>query len=256
MSQLIAFSQKELLDIMRSGKFFVLLILFVLFGIMNPALTKLTPWLMEIMAEQLAQTGIVVVDIPVDAMTSWLQFYKNVPMSMIIFVILTGGILTTEYQHGTLINMVSKGLKRWKIIVAKLVTLTGLWTFLYWVMFGITYAYNAYFWGDEVIQHIWLSGGLVYLFGILIIVLVILFSVLFRNVTSVIGAVGGVVAGLYFVSIVPTIGQYLPTQLLSAQNLLIESGMVSDYHSAIAVTVTLLFISIFLSIIIFNKKAL
>ncbi len=43
MRQLFAFGKKEWMELVRSGKFLVLLILFCLFGIMNPAVAKLTP---------------------------------------------------------------------------------------------------------------------------------------------------------------------------------------------------------------------
>ena len=51
---MIAFWKKEWLEQLRSGKLIILGILFVLFGIMNPAVAKLTPWLLEAMADSLA----------------------------------------------------------------------------------------------------------------------------------------------------------------------------------------------------------
>ena len=39
----LIFIKKELLDAMRSGKILILGIVFVLFGIMNPAIAKLLP---------------------------------------------------------------------------------------------------------------------------------------------------------------------------------------------------------------------
>ena len=42
-TQLFAFGKKEWMELVRSGKFLVLLILFCLFGIMNPAVAKLRP---------------------------------------------------------------------------------------------------------------------------------------------------------------------------------------------------------------------
>ena len=54
MKALIAFLKKELLEQLRTGRLMLLSILFVLFGIMNPAVAKLTPWLLEVMADSLA----------------------------------------------------------------------------------------------------------------------------------------------------------------------------------------------------------
>ena len=92
MKQLIAFFQKEWMELTRSGKFLIIVILFTLFGVMNPALAKLTPWMMEVAAESLAEAGLVVTEVPVDAMTSWTQYYKNIPLELIVFILMFSGI--------------------------------------------------------------------------------------------------------------------------------------------------------------------
>ena len=71
MRSLIAFVKKEFLEQLRSGKLLILGILFVLFGVMNPAVAKLTPWLLELMSESLAESGMTVGEVTVTAMDSW-----------------------------------------------------------------------------------------------------------------------------------------------------------------------------------------
>ena len=83
MTELRAFTWKEFLWTARTGKLMFSLILFVLFGIMNPAIAKLTPWLMETVAESLADSGLNIVETTVNALTSWNQFCKNIPMAMV-----------------------------------------------------------------------------------------------------------------------------------------------------------------------------
>ena len=125
-----AFLKKEWMELVRTGRLLLLLLVFILFGIMNPAIAKLTPWMMEIMAGQLAESGFTLTAVTVDAMTSWSQFYKNIPMALLLFVLLFGGIFTSEYQKGTLIPVVTKGLSRRRIAAAKMVLLLGTWTVL------------------------------------------------------------------------------------------------------------------------------
>ena len=48
-----AFLKKEWMEAVRTGRLGILLLVFVLFGIMNPAMAKLTPWMMELMADSL-----------------------------------------------------------------------------------------------------------------------------------------------------------------------------------------------------------
>lgn len=55
MKTFFVFVKKECMELLRTGKLTVLLIIFILFGIMNPAIAKLTPWLMEAMADTLAK---------------------------------------------------------------------------------------------------------------------------------------------------------------------------------------------------------
>lgn len=56
MKTLFAFAKKEWMDLVRSGRLMILAILFVLLGILGPAITKLTPWMMESMADSMADT--------------------------------------------------------------------------------------------------------------------------------------------------------------------------------------------------------
>ena len=57
MRSFIAFIKKEITEQLRSGRLMILGTLFILFGIMNPAVAKLTPWLLEAMTDSLAESG-------------------------------------------------------------------------------------------------------------------------------------------------------------------------------------------------------
>ena len=93
MRTLFAFIKKEWMEQTRSGKLLILAIIFGLFGVMNPAIAKLTPWLMDMLSESLAESGMTVTEVQVDALTSWVQFFKNIPMALIVFVLMQAGIL-------------------------------------------------------------------------------------------------------------------------------------------------------------------
>ena len=72
------FFKKECTELWRGGKLMILLAVFVLFGIMNPAVAKLTPWLMETMSESMANAGLVTTSIKVDAMSSWVHSFLKI----------------------------------------------------------------------------------------------------------------------------------------------------------------------------------
>lgn len=254
MRPLIAFMQKEVLELYRTGKLFLMGILFVLFGVMNPAIAKLTPWMMELSAESLEKSGMVLESVKVDAMTSWTQFYKNIPIVLIVFVILSSAILTNEYQKGTLINMLTKGLQRWKVMVAKAVVLIGLWSICYWMHYGITYAYTAYFWDNTIASHPVMGAICPYLFGIFLIVLIFLFSSFLNGNIAVLTGMVAVVGGSYLVGMIPKAGKYLPIRLLSSGELLTKAAKVSDYYGVVLVTLGLCVIGMVLAVVFFNRK--
>ena len=87
MKQLTAFTKKELLEQLRSGRLVMLGGMCCIFGIMNPAIAKLTPWLLEILSDQLSENGMYVTEIEVDALASWAQFFKNMPVLLIVFIV-------------------------------------------------------------------------------------------------------------------------------------------------------------------------
>ena len=75
MKSFCAFFKKEWLELARTGKLTVLIILFLIFGIMNPAIAKLTPWLMKTLSGSLEGSGLTVTNITVDTRCPY-HFYS------------------------------------------------------------------------------------------------------------------------------------------------------------------------------------
>lgn len=256
MKPFLAFFQKEWLELVRSGKFFILVILFTLFGVMNPAMAKLTPWMMELASESFADAGLVVTEVTVDAMTSWTQYYKNISLTIVLFLLMVSGILTGEYQKKTLINMVTKGLDRWKIVLAKSAVAFLLWSFAYWLCFGITYAYNAYFWDNGIADHVFFSAFCIYVLGVWLITLIMLLSVIFSSNIVVLLLTGSVFGVCYLTGMLSKIKEYLPTQLMSAGDLLGGGGNIGEYHYGIVFCVIVAVVNMAVAVILFNRRNL
>ena len=256
MRALLTFVKKEMLEQLRSGKLIFLAILFVLFGIMNPAVAKLTPWLLELMADTLAESGINLTTVTVSAMDSWVQFFKNIPMGLIAFVLLESSIFTKEYASGTLVLSLTKGLARVQVIVSKTIVLMLLWTACYWLCFGITYGYNAYFWDNSVAQSLAFSVVCWYLFGIWVLALTLLFSTLANSNTGVLVGTGGVAFASYLVGWIPKVNTYLPTGLTDGTSLIYGAREAKDYVMSIVVAAVIGVFCFGVSIPIFNKKQL
>ena len=54
MKSLLALMRKEYMEATRTGKIMIIILLFVLFGIMSPAVAKLTPWMMEMLSDSMS----------------------------------------------------------------------------------------------------------------------------------------------------------------------------------------------------------
>lgn len=251
-----AFMKKEWMELRRTGRLLILLLIFTLFGIMNPAVAKLTPWLMEALSESLADAGLVTGAVAVDAMTSWAQFYKNIPIALLSFILICSGSFTAEYQKGTLIPAVTRGLPRQKIVLAKALMIFAAWTAVYWLCFGITYGYNAYFWDNGIAHHPFLAAALTWLFGIWVIALLVFFSAVAQSSTQVLSGVGGVVIGAYIGSMFPKLGRYLPIKLMDGMSLLQGIDHPDHYSICVAAVGLMIFLCMGLAIAFFDRKTL
>lgn len=239
MRPFLAFFKKELTESARSGKLMILGILFLAFGIMNPAVAKLTPWMLELMADALAESGMTVTAVTVDALTSWTQFFKNIPMALIVFVLLYASVFTREYESGTLLLLLTKGLSRTKVVLAKMALLLVFWTVGYWLCFGVTYLYNAYFWDNSIAQALLPAAALWWLFGVWTLCLLVLFSTLTKSTSGVLLGTGGTVLVAYLIGLVPKLADRTPTALMNGMSLLVGAKNPSDYTISIALTLIL-----------------
>ena len=255
MKQISAFIQKELLEWIRTGKLIFLLILFVIFGIMNPAFAKLTPWLVDIMSGSLSSAGLSVGEVTVDALTSWTQFYKNYPIALIIFLLMFCNTLSAEYQAGTLINVITKGMNRWKIVLSKSIVIFTFWTAGYLLIFGITYGYNAYFWDNGIVSCLAFSAFSCYLTGVWLISLMIFMSTVFNSNSTVMLSVGGIFLVIYIIGMLPKIDRYLPVYLLNSSKLLVNVGSISEYRFAVVITILSVIINMIAAVLCFNRKS-
>ena len=256
MKALIPFLKKEALEQLRTGKVLFLGTLFILFGIMNPAIAKLTPWLLKMMSDSLAQSGMTVTEVTVTALDSWVQFFKNIPMALIAFVLTEGSLFTKEYESGTLILSLTKGLRRGTVVIAKALTLTLLWSLGYWLCFGITWGYNRYFWDNSLARNLPLSGVCWWLFGMWVIGLTALFSTLSATGTGVLLGTGGIVLLSTLLGLLPKAREYVPTLLTDGNSLIFGTARADTYTSAILLTAALTAACLAAALPIFHKKQL
>ncbi|HCA21614.1 MAG TPA: ABC transporter permease [Lachnospiraceae bacterium] len=248
--------KKEIMEQYRSGRLFILAAVFVILGLMNPLITKLTPWLMEQLADQMAEEGFVIKNIKADASVSWGQFYKNMPMGLIAFLIMFCSVLTKEIQSGTMILTLTKGLRRSKVILSKLLIMIVLWSAFFWICYGITYGYNEYYWDNNVVYHIEMAALFWYIFGLMLIFAVMLFSTMSSSGSMVLGGVALVFVICYVLSMLPVVKDYAPLRLIEAGAILDGKAAVGDYIIPAVFAGEFALLSLVLSLCIFNRRKL
>lgn len=149
-----------------------------------------------------------------------------------------------------------KGLSRYKVVFAKFFVMFTMWTIGYLLCFAVTYGYNAFFWDNSIAVGLLPAMVHWWLFGVWIIGLIVLFSVLVKSYTGVLLGTGGSVLGVYLISFFPKAWKYTPTTLMESASLLIGTKSIEDYGIAVLITILLVVICLIVSITAMNRKQL
>ena len=251
-----AFFKKELTEGVRSYKIPLLALLFFVFGVMNPAIAKLTPWLLELFADSMAESGMIIFATAVDVSASWIQFFKNIPMALIVFLLAYGTSFTSEYQSGTLVLVFTKGIPRRCVVLAKSSAMLLLWTVGYWLCFTVTLGYNAYFWSHAMLPNLMSWCVYWWLFGVLTICASVFFSMLFKGFAGVAVSVGGFVLLSYLVGMVPIFSKWTPTSLMQGGSAVMSGDSPLAYLGAVILSALLSIVFLLVSLLLMDKKEL
>lgn len=136
--------KKEAIEGARTKKTTSTLILFLFIGLISPLTAKLTPLILQSIA-----TGNIDINVaPPSEIDSWTQFFKNISqIGMFGLAIILSTQMANEFQKGTLINLLSKGLPRYQVVLSKIFYNFILWFLAYFCSFILTYFYTKYFFG-------------------------------------------------------------------------------------------------------------
>ena len=252
MKNYMTFMKKEFFEGTKNYKLLVLAAVFMLLGIMNPLFAKFTP---EILAMAMPEGMPFELPTPT-AFDSWLQFFGNMTqIGMLIIVIVFGGIVSSEISRGTLVNLLTKGLSRTAVIMAKYTYIAVIWTFCTAVSFLLTRAYTAYFFPGEVVPNLFASVLMLWLFGVFLMALVLLASTIARKTSVGLLYTGGVIVVAAILNIFNAIRPYNPMSL-AADNMAIIQGTkeISELYPAVIICILMTMLLVATSVTLFRKK--
>lgn len=248
----ISLIKKEAIENIRTKKMLVVLVLFIFIGLISPLTAKLTPLILR----SIATEGIdIKVSIPAE-IDSWIQFFKNInQIGMFGLVILFSTQITNEIQKGTLINLLSKGLPRYQVIISKWFFDTVMWMSSYCACFLVALGYTKYFFNNTfAIENIIMAALLPLIFGIFLISLEILGGVITGNVIGTLVFTAGGIVLQFILSLKDEIVKYMPIALLGKPINLIKGIGFEDYFMPIITTFGLIIICVISSILVLNRK--
>lgn len=244
--------KKEAIEGARTKKMISTFILFLFIGLISPLTAKLTPMILQSIA-----TGNIDINVAIPSeIDSWTQFFKNISqIGMFGLAIILSTQMANEFQKGTLINLLSKGLPRYQVVLSKIFYNFILWFIAYFCSFILTYFYTKYFFGISFpIRNILMAALLPFIFGLFLISLEILAGVISGNVIgTLILTTAGIVIQL-ILSIRDEIVKYMPIALIGKPVNLIKGIGYDDYYVPIITGIILLILCIVISIAVISKK--
>lgn len=245
MNGFLAFTKKEFFELTHTYRLFLLLCVFALFGFISPLTAKYTPQLIESMmsTENMMPEGVTITIPEPTAVDSWVQFHKNISqIGFLILIILFCGGLSTEYSHGTLVQLITRGLPRPAVLFAKLSAASTVWTASLLVCFGITFGYTAYFWDGAAPANLLFAVCCLWLLGILLLSLMLLGGTLFTSVYGTLLLTGGLAGAALFADGFTALHRWNPARL-SSGFLELLSGTATPPELVPALIVTVLCIA-------------
>ncbi len=252
MSGYIAFIKKEFTENMKNYRFLILFAVFLIFGIMSAFLAKFTPEILSALAADMEMTSEPV------ALDAWKQFYKNISgVGFSAFIILFGSCLSNEYSKGTLVLMVTKGLSRKAVILAKYTAAAALMTISYWTAYAATYGCTALLWNHTNLSNIVLATFSLWIVGFLYLSILMIGCVIFRQAFTSILFTGGIVALISLLGMIEPIAKFNPF-ILTSKNMDLISGEVipAEFVLPAFISVILSILGLLTAIGLFNKKQL
>lgn len=249
-----AFFKKEVIEHLRNYKLFIFMIVFAIIGILSPLTAKFLPELLESLMDE----NITIIIQDPTYVDSWVQFFSNInQIGLVVMVLVFSPIMAREYEKGTLVHMVTKGLPRLSIYSAKLAILYLSWTLFYWFSFAITLGYTYFYFPDSSTDGLFLATFSLYVFGLMLLALLLFSAILLESTFAPLLAVVGTIGMLFIGEMLPAVQEWSPLQLNTRNGeWLMGMEMDREIIQSFGLTALLTLLFIVGGGVVFKKKAI
>jgi len=247
-----AFTGKELQESVRTYRLMILAAVFLILAMMNSLSAKFLPELLGALMPEGMQIQVAEPTV----MDAWTQFYKNIPqLGLIVFVVMMSSSLAGEFGRGTLVLLLTKGLRRRTVVLGKFTSAVTVWTLVYVFCAVISYGYAVYFWRSETVSHLLFALSCLWLFGVLLVAVLLLGGVVFKSMSGGILTVGTGVVLLFLLNLIPPLTRWNPLRLATMSTALL-GGQIGpgEFLPAVGVACGAGVLLLAGAILIFNKR--
>lgn len=243
--------RKELRELVRTRKLFIVVVVLLAFGLMSPIFAKITPDLLEALGEdQLAGVQIIIPEPSTRDANE--QFVKNTTQFGLLLAVLVGfGAIVGERERGQLALIFPHPLPRRVFVLAKFAALAILFGVALLVGAIADYAYTVLLFDAPDAGGFLALVALLYVWLLCLIALTLLASALGRNMTTA----GAIAFGLVLlVSLVGTFTRLAPGALTEWGRLLANGMDAPARWGALVVTLALTAASVAASALILERQ--
>jgi ABC-2 type transport system permease protein len=248
------FARKEVVEILRTWRIYVLPAIMLLFAVTGPLLAKYTPELLTAVAGSQFSSLRLPAPTVFDAYGQWIKNLSQIAIFAVIIVY--GGIVSSERRSGTAILVLTKPVSRVAFVIVKAAVHS---LYLAVLLIGgtlITWGVSAIVFGDAPGAALWSSALVWLVLAVFYVSLMTLLSVLIPSAAGAAGVGLGVFVVLSIASIWKPIAAYSPAGLMGRATTLASGTDTGSPLWPVAITLLLCVAAVGLAAALFRRQEL
>ncbi|MFA7243676.1 MAG: ABC transporter permease subunit [Patescibacteria group bacterium] len=244
---------KEILEIIRTKKLLILVILFLFIAFASPALAKITPELLK----NIPQTPGLSIQLPEPTWRDSIdQFVKNISqIALLVLVFVFAGIIAEEKNKKTLEVVLTKPVSRAKFVLSKFFAAYSVLAVIYIASSLIFYAYTIVIFGSFSFALFSLLASIFFVYLLFITATTILCSAFTSNqIVAAFISFGIQIVITIILSLIKEIKKILPGNIMTNYKDIFTGLSPHDYLPSLITTIAIIILFMIISIFIFKRQ--